>query len=772
MNKLIDDKSKKSLLSNLKDEVNNFHPVLNSLFKKLPRIKKVEYTHGKDEKGADFVLLRHDDTLESSEFIGVIVKVGKIHQDLSKIREQIEDCNLERTFDNGKQKIRLDEIWVITNENITEGAKQKIYDSFSSRKIRFIQNVDLIELLDKYLPNFWFDIPIDISDYLVKISNEMKNMENAFSLLSTQKGEFYIEQDLEEIDYEYKFNSLKNHSNKPRKIKLEKIVDIILENKIILIEGKPGFGKSKLLRYSVSFFSSPINYLKYKLIPIFITYRDLVDNYENSPEKYLDKKIKQINKPNSELSFVLFVDGFDEKSYSADDEFEKLLSLISNLKTLNNCKTVITSRPLNYIEPHQLKQINIKWYELLQLTLPKINEFFNILCNKSIISSRILEDIKKSHLFRQLPQSPIAAILLAKLLNENSVELPSNLTELYSKYSELMLGRWDITKGLQSDKEYEAAKSIIMKIAKYFIENDLDYLAIDEAKNYFIEYLSQRNLGINPSELFEKLTCRSGIIQRQDYANRVYFKHRTFAEYFYASHAIRHPISEFIDKKVYSYYWRNIYFFYIGLQKDCEIILQNIINQKPTSEIQRFTRITNLADYFLAGFSTPYRIFTKNLKDIFLEASELYLDIVYNRITLPFQQLPELGVLFLFQSIIRHSYSYEFFYPAIQDSIINILADTKIDNEVQMYSLFFISVILMELGKDNPFDGLIDNFNEKLPFPIQFAIKYESDHEKLNSAILRKLDKHLAKIIKHSSKELRNYIDAIHSKPIRKILNK
>ena len=51
-----------------------------------------------------------------------------------------------------------------------------------------------------------------------------------------------------------------------------------------------------------------------------------------------------------------------------------------------------------------------------------------------------------------------------------------------------MLGRWDVSKGLQSDKEYEAAKSIIINISKYFIENDLEYLAIDEAKNFFNEY--------------------------------------------------------------------------------------------------------------------------------------------------------------------------------------------------------------------------------------------------------------------------------------------
>jgi hypothetical protein len=770
MENVIDIKSKKKLLTELKDEVKDFHPVLKSLLKKLPRIKKVEYTHGPDEKGADFVSLRHDDTLESDEYIGVIVKVGRIVQDLSKIREQIEECDLERTFDNGKKKIRIDEIWIVTNEHITEGAKEKIFDSYASRKIKFIQNDDLIELIDKYLPNFWYDIPIDISDYLVQTNNEMKNMENTLSLLSVQKGEFYIDQDLEEIDWEYKYKGDKG--KKPKKIKLDKIVDVVLDNKILFVEGKPGFGKSKLLRYAVSYFSSPINYLKYKLIPIFITYRELVDKFDETPQKYLDKKILQLNKPDIDNSFILFIDGFDEKLYSSDEEFEKLVNLIDRLKSINNCKTVITSRPLNYIEPHQLKQINIKWYELLPLTLPKIVSFFDKLCKKSAISSRIIEDIKKSHLFKQLPQSPIAAILLANLINENSKELPSNLTELYSKYCELMLGRWDVSKGLQSDKEYEAAKSIIINISKYFIENDLEYLAIDEAKNYFDEYLAQRNLDINPTELFQKLTCRSGIVQRQDSNNRIYFKHRTFAEYFYANCIIKNPKPDFINENVYSYYWRNIYFFYIGLLKDCEPELQKIINQKPTIDYHKFTRITNLADYFLAGYTTPYRIVSSNLTNILLEASYLCLDVINNRLSTPLQQLPIIGVVFLFQSIIRHAYSYEFFNPAIEEAVVNILSDDKIENEVKMYTLFFISTIMIELKKENPFDGLIENYGDTLPFPIQFAIMYESDNVYSHSKILKKQAKYFERILKHSSKELRNYIEDIHTKPIKQISNK
>jgi hypothetical protein len=44
--------------------------------------------------------------------------------------------------------------------------------------------------------------------------------------------------------------------------------------------------------------------------------------------------------------------------------------------------------------------------------------------------------------------------VLAKLINENPKELPSNMTELYAQYTEISLGRWEIDKGLQTLKEY------------------------------------------------------------------------------------------------------------------------------------------------------------------------------------------------------------------------------------------------------------------------------------------------------------------------------
>ena len=51
-------KIKREKLASLKDEVKDFHPLLEIIFPQLPRVNHIEYTHGNNEKGADFVLQR------------------------------------------------------------------------------------------------------------------------------------------------------------------------------------------------------------------------------------------------------------------------------------------------------------------------------------------------------------------------------------------------------------------------------------------------------------------------------------------------------------------------------------------------------------------------------------------------------------------------------------------------------------------------------------------------------------------------------------------
>jgi hypothetical protein len=77
--------AKRGKLSIITNEVDQFHPLLKSLLCKLPNVIDVEYTHGTNEMGADFVLSKRHDTFGNTEYVGVIAKVGKIVQDYTDV---------------------------------------------------------------------------------------------------------------------------------------------------------------------------------------------------------------------------------------------------------------------------------------------------------------------------------------------------------------------------------------------------------------------------------------------------------------------------------------------------------------------------------------------------------------------------------------------------------------------------------------------------------------------------------------------------------------
>jgi len=267
-------RQKRLILGNLSDEVRDFHPLLERLLPRLPRVVAVEYTHGTDEKGADFVVSRQNDLLGDIEYIGVIAKVGKITQNLSQIEQQIDECDEERLVLSGKKKVRLQEIWIVTNEGVTHGAKEKIFRKFASRKILVFDHTAVCGWIDAYLENFWYTIPPGVGDYLRRLTSELRDMDRRHNLLPSQMADFYVEQDLRKMEFSY--GAKKDRSRKPT---FASVFDTVEANRITFIEGIPGSGKSQMLRQAGKHYANPVVYLTTKRLPVFTDFRSLCEGW-------------------------------------------------------------------------------------------------------------------------------------------------------------------------------------------------------------------------------------------------------------------------------------------------------------------------------------------------------------------------------------------------------------------------------------------------------------------------------------------------------------
>lgn len=750
-------------VKNISDEVNELHPLLDVLFKNVNNIQSVEYTHGNREFGADFVLTRIDNIIGDVNYIGIIAKKDAITQTTisSEITRQIEECSIKRLIKGGKKEIVLSEIWVVTSKNITANARTKIHHTYQASKIQFLDADKLCELINKYIPNYWYDINISESDILNQIGRHNAELDKSMSLIHTDDKCFYIEQEIVEVyASEYK-SKIKKHD----KIDIYKEVET---NKYVIIEGGMGAGKSKLLRHIVDYYTQLDKYLEIEVIPIYTSYIDFYDTYKASLDILLKNKLASYSHPElHDKKFLFLIDGFDERREDAEKRHLQLDQLHEAVIGNNNWSLVMTTRSLNGMVTDDTRVNFCKRLELSPLTLNNTIKYLKFLCKSINITSRIIEDLKRSPLMKELPRSPISAILLAELLNDNSVDLPSNLTELYSKYLELTLGRWDLDKGLETQKEYQVSERIMMNIAVNYIDHNRSYMTSQEILEFFKDYISPRSFKFTAEELFAKIMDRSSIYRKDIDTNNVQFTHRTFAEYYYAK-AQKENGELQINNRIYDVYWMNIYYFYIGLHADCPDLLRDIVRVLPSTEPERWMMIVNLSNYFLAGSASPYSVIENNLHIPIVEAAKIYTEIIEGTIkNSPFSMLSEISLLWWVQYLLRASYSYEFFKDALEGVIVGI-DDMELSTDIKLYAHFFTALICLEMGEASALEYFMNTYRNKLPTNLRIAMYHEGTSLKSPSRQFKRQVKNLRKILSLMPKTTREkkYKEAISKRQL------
>lgn len=561
------DKVKK--IQSIKSEVNEFHPILNQLLQRLPNIKNVEYTHGPNEMGADFVLSKIDPTLSRTEYIGVIVKVGKISQGHADINVQIEECELERKIESGKKKIFLSEIWVITNDSISNNAQDKIHHKYKNKKINLISGENLATLFDSHYPDYWTDVSVEIGEYLRSVKSKSESLAKTIDILDTATfGDSYIPQELINVSDDV-YNDPGRYKA-PKKLKIETIVD---SEKFIFIEGTMGTGKSRIIEKITHDYSTTESFNTKKTVPYVDSFKNFISDYDGDINKVIE--IIDSNISINDINYLIMLDAVDE----INTDERSILKIIENiylaLNKRDDCIILLTSRPFDSVVVESDIDKYFKRFRIQPLNPKQILNIVDSICNRFEIKNKLINELENSSLFKVLPKTPMSAVILGKLLSQNIQEIPSTMTELYSKYTEIALGRWDIDKGLQSQTEYDVSCNVTINIAKYFMDNELDRISTREARDMFNEYISSRKLEIDNETVFNRLVSNIEIFKQNDSGMTISFIHRTFAEYFYARQMDRDN-NALIDENVYNYYWNNSYFFYFGIKKDCPELLKSV----------------------------------------------------------------------------------------------------------------------------------------------------------------------------------------------------
>lgn len=749
-------------LSSLTKEVQELHPVLRSLFSKDPTISRFEYTHGVNEMGADFVLARPDPTFGEESYIGLIVKAGDIKQDFSDVSRQIEECAVERFFDKAKKKIYLNEIWVICNGNISNNAEKKIYENYKSKNIKFVDLQKLASWIDKHYSNFWDEVTAELSDYFGKVISEISQLESAHSITNNIPM-LEIESKLIEIKKK-KFNSrlrLKNESP----LTLSQILET--EN-FIIIEGGMGTGKSTLFRRYIKSLTINGAFQKERILPALIHFKDISDNLLLGIQQKIDF-LNTIFPDDKEVNKYIFIDGLDEIQDNSSF-FNNVSSLREIVRNDKSIKIIFGSRPMWDIEDEDILFKNFKRYSISPLSTEQLYKVIQFTCselNKSV-SDRLIRDLNRSEntLLRTLPKTPMSAILLARVLSSDIKELPQTLPELYSKYVELSLGRWDITRGLMAEREYPIIAKFLANLANYMLDNQLHEIALSEIKDQLKNYVTLREGLPSPDELLSKILQRTEIVNINKAKQTFMFRHKSFAEYLYAlskkdefgkNAEIRNPFDG---------YWLGVEYFYLGLIQDCGQRIKKLSSlDDRIPESERMLRAFNLGDFMLAAYQTEYTYIEDSLYNIYLDMTKLFHQVKNKEIESPLSIFPEFQLFTIITFILKEKYEYEYFKKALADIQIKCQCDSSLDIEAKYIMSFLIDVTRCGLNENDAFSFLTDEKLVDLPWVVKLGVKHLAEGDKNKLPHLQKLAKRILKNTKNNV-GLSKYLQNLYEKPM------
>lgn len=491
------------------------------------------------------------------------------------------------------------------------GLASDVSEMVDQTKLSREELIKIRELLEKqYETNF------NLQNFIIAY---YRNMLNNFSQLNfiglgvdssvkrsrKKLQDIFVKPEFKIIDK--KISQLKVQSNTvDSTIHLSKIFE---GNKNLIILGKPGAGKSLLIKYIICNIIDRKKIFSNKNILEFIPFRIELRKYLSYKKENKNPLVPYIIN-NLELEFgvtglsinalesilnstrtLLFFDGLDEIFDINDKIFIK--NDIENFHNVYpNVKSVVTSRIIGY-EEAQLNDELFTSLEMLDFNSQQIKKYVENWykqeeTDKEIRNKEINEFlIKRRQLDQELVSNPLLLSLIV-ILYRNNLKIPDSKLEIYQCCTKTLVDKWDAIKNL----EIKLNNSILQKKEAIFADIAFwQYESISSNKVIITNKVVQDVVAdfLVNKKLADEDNCNLLAEDFLNYAQKrsIYFDnnftHKTFWEYYtafwiYSNIEKKHKLekrNKLIDKYIINSFW------YIVL----ELLLNMIDKDQPDSDI-------------------------------------------------------------------------------------------------------------------------------------------------------------------------------------------
>lgn len=589
------------------------HLLLRDLFATIFTDSVVEITHGIGEFGGDLVVATRDPVRET--VAAVVVKRGDLKGDTggaaSDILEQVRDCiliprSLKSRIDNPKTT----EVWLVLAGNMSDGFKTKMT---SEVRAQFgtpvvVRTIDwLVDSFTTYRPEVFLGGTV-----MTFIQRRIDELESEATLTTrTSKlnlSEWFIEPRLatSRVPVELE-NAAQRLAVRSKHVALSDIPDLLQKQGRLIISGDPGVGKTTAMKklaldlFKQASHAAIAGQLGRVRVPLLVTAQHLLE-YQDCQALRAASAAQGSLDEDVEIS-VLMVDGLDEVPTNSRQE---VIERASRFCADAECRLIVSSRK---VEITKNPPPGIMICDLLPLQVNQAIALFE----KLVRDSKLLLALRNglAQIEGQLPMTPLSLVLLIEIA-EDEGEVPASLCDLYSRYFEIMLGKWDLRdKGVQLLFKFETKWHFLSQLAWHVFRLNETFEVERAVLDAFIDqYVATYGLGRESIHQFIAEIERAGILEMGEVVG---FRHRSFLDYFVAAYLLKNPslfpdIESTIVQLYLSDMWSDVAFFYVGMTNTASLRLLDLVQASPGSDFSAVANRFLVGRLLQAGWMSPHDV--------------------------------------------------------------------------------------------------------------------------------------------------------------------
>ena len=558
---------------------------------------------GPQEAGKDAIFTEID-KLGITNIVAVQTKKGNLNLAAKASKNIIEAITQLRTALGStvtmlaaKQNCTPNRVYLCSSGNINDAAKQHILSEVNNPNITFLEANDLIPKLDEHYPELWLGIDANIIPYFQALKKLVVGTSDQHSTVAdishgvlngAASDELFVALNLHRSTARTKMLRGKV-INEPYLEELPLTAITEKKHRRVLILGEAGSGKTTgLLRiaYTAAIDSISRDSMEYK-IPVLIKSADL---YRNKPTNFVEycasicSSLVGDSKPcfgpvDLEKGRVtILLDSLDELPSNASREY--VLSAVEDgLSLYPKVQVIATSRPEGFIRQLSALRTYVD-YRINPISWKQADKIVRIVKRGERLSkAQSQEMLRKLEKLHGIELNPLLVTVFAATSDYAKQDIPANITELFKKFTELMLGRWDEAKGLAQQFQAHLKDFVLSKLAYEIHCRKSTLINREEARSIIVQELRKRGHEGEVEILLTEIFDRSGLFR--SYENEIEFRHFLLQEFF-AGRGIEDSAQAKL--LVVDEWWKRALVFYFGENPQRIDQLQELMNASHGSQ--------------------------------------------------------------------------------------------------------------------------------------------------------------------------------------------